>query len=817
MNNKKLKIMRKIITICALAFIGANGFAQMKDVTVTLQPTASYNWFDKNTAIEDGVLYGARVGFGFGEAIELRGVYEKSADLRNSVDGLDFLSTNFKNNFASRKVDIERFGGEFKANIPTRGVFVPYLTLGAGVQKLTVDVAATNAAANNLKSEQIYLNLGLGTQIRLGERLFLNLEAKNTVFNLDPASVLYQDGQNQSDVAGWLNDNSNTRMYNWSALAGLQLYLGGRSPEQMSSLDRAYRNKFSGGSGKFKLVIEPAGAYVNFDNDTNLRDSYFLGGKAGFDLNNYVGIRGFYYQATKNEQVSFDFDKLAMYGGEFVGKLNVSRGLVPYITVGGGYLNAYGNNYVGKDGLTGATSGYFAKGGLGLNIPLSRSLEVFGDANLLYTSQRAADNLQNIVSPSELKTHTMYGVGLRFQLGNKADDTERILNKEIDQRVDDRTKMYQDRIDDLESELSDAYKNNDTKKAVRIIEEKKDLERKRDDDKDRDYQDREDNRRNSKSDYQRKDSNDYQSKDKNDNQRKNKSEDNDDRDDMKSSAKNKSYKKDSRVEMSPKELEELIDKVIQGVDQDSRKTGNNNDRMDRLERLLLEINTGSYKDNLTPARQEDASQRILDKLNDLDKKIDKNSERINNFNSMNQGQNPSQDKTIVINSGQQNPAQQQINPLTSVTTDQNGKTTVTTDDKNKGTAVAMVVKEGFSAFTGIAIANEVSWVLGVRGHYAFTNSSLVFMPDLYLAPGKNTGFGVNANVVLPFDGNKGAISKPYVGLGLGYNDAAGESTFSPNLVLGTSFNVLDGKLYADYTAHGFFKIHVLSIGYKLNF
>ena len=67
--------MKKIITICALAILGVSGHAQMKDVTVTLQPTASYNWFDKNTAIEDGVMYGGRIGFGFGEAIELRGIY----------------------------------------------------------------------------------------------------------------------------------------------------------------------------------------------------------------------------------------------------------------------------------------------------------------------------------------------------------------------------------------------------------------------------------------------------------------------------------------------------------------------------------------------------------------------------------------------------------------------------------------------------------------------------------------------------------------------------------------------------------------------
>ncbi|RAJ27701.1 hypothetical protein LX77_00275 [Gelidibacter algens] len=764
--------MKKIITFCALAFLGANANAQLKDVTVTLQPTVSYNWFDNNTAIEDGVMYGGRVGFGFGEAIELRGVYEKSADLKNTVDGFDFFSDDFVSNFDSRNVDIERIGGEFKANIPTRGTFVPYITLGAGVQKLTVDIAAIDAPTNEQKSEQIYANVGLGTQIKLGNRLFLNLEAKNTIFNMDPASVLFQEGQDQSDIEDWLNNNDNSRMYNWSVLAGLQLYLGGRSPEEFSDLDRAYYNKFSGGLGGFKLIVEPAGSYVNFDNDTNLADSYFLGGRVGFDLNQYVGVRGFYYQATRNEEISTDWDDMAMYGGEFIAKLNVSRGLVPYINLGGGYLNVYEGSYIGKDGINGASSGYFAKGGLGLNIPLGRNVEVFGDANMLFTSDRANDDLENTIAPSELKEHTMYTVGVRFQLGKRADNTDEILQDRIDERVEDRTQEYQDRIDELESELSDAYKNNDTKKAVAIIEEKKDLERKKDGSQE-----------------------------------------------MQTTSKSKEKVKESKVVMTPKELEDLIEKVIQGVDEESRKPQTVEDRMDRLERLLLEINTGSYQQNLTPLRQQDASQKILDKLNELDKKIERNTDRINNLGDNLQNQNQNQDKTVVIAPGQQATTAPPMNQPseTTVITDQNGNTVFQSDNANEGVATGWVVNEGMSIFTGAVFADEVSMIIGIRGNYAFTNSPFKFMPDIYLAPGKNTGFGINANVVIPFDVNAGIILQPYVGLGLGYNDAVGESSFSPNLVLGTSFNLLGGKLFADYTAHNFIDIHRISVGYKLNF
>lgn len=762
--------MKKIITICLLAFIGVNLNAQMKDVTVTLQPTATYNWFDSNTAIEDGVMIGGRLGFGFGEAIELRGVYEKSIDLKNTVSDFGAFSDDFINNFNNRSVEIERIGGEFKANIPTRGIFVPYLTLGAGVQKLEVDIAAIGDPENISKSEQIYANVGLGTQIRLGDRVFLNLEAKNTVFNMNPASTLYQEGQDQSDIEEWLGENDNTRMYNWSVLAGLQFYLGGRVPGEFSALDKAYYNKFSGGSSGFKLIVEPSVAYINFDNDNNLEDAYFLGGKVGFDLNQYVGLRGYYYQATKNEKISTDWEDMAMYGGDFIANLNVARGLVPYITIGGGYLNVY-NSYVGKDALTGGSSGYFAKGGLGLNIPISRNFEIFGDANMMFTSERADNDLENTINPDELRQHTMFNVGIRFQLGKKA-DPDKILERRIDERVENRTQVYQDRIDELESELSEAYKNNDSKKAVEIIEEKKDLESKKEA-----VRQEEANKENKTS--------------------------------------TQKTVQESRVEMTPKELEDLIEKVIKGVDEEDSKSQNIEDRMDRLERLLLEVNTGTYRENVTPARLEDSSQRILDKLNELDKNIEKNTDKINSLGVV--GQN--QDKTLVITTGQQaNTTSPMGNKSeTKVVTDEDGNTIVKTEDANEGVVTGWVIKEGMSVFTGVVIADDVSPIFGIRGNYAFTNSPFKFVPDLYLAPGKNTGFGINANVIMPFKVDAGIILEPYVGVGLGYNDAVGQSTFSPNILLGTSFNVLGGKLFADYTAHNFIDIHRISIGYKFKY
>lgn len=768
--------MKKTLILSALAFIGIQTNAQMDDISVTLQPTASYNWFDDNTAIDDGVMVGGRVGFGFGEAIELRALYEKSVDIKNTVDGLNIANEDFLENFNSRDVDIERIGGEFKANVPTRGSFVPYITLGAGVQKLKVNIAEEGLPEVERKSEQIYANLGLGTQLKIADRIFLNLEAKNTVFNMDPADVLFQEG-NQSNVEDWLGDDREDRMYNWSVLAGLQFYLGGREPGSMTDLDRAYYRKFSGGLGGLKLILEPGGSYINFNDDSNLRNTYLLGGKVGFDLNQFIGLRGFYYQATQDEEISTKWDDLAIYGGDIIAKLNVARGIVPYLELGGGYMNVY-DSYQGENPLLPVqSSGYFAKGGAGLSIPISKNFEIFGSANLMYTSQRENNDLENTISPNELTQHTMYNAGIKFQLG-KSDDTQDILEDRIDARVKERTDVYEDRIKQLEKELQTAYNENDTKKAVEIIEEKKSLE---------DKKVQVEAEEKAKAQTETKEVNAVEPT-------------------------------ESRIKMTPEELENLVEKVIQGVDEEADQPQTTEDRIDRLERLLLEVNTGANSGTLAPAQQDLASDRIINKLDQLNAKIDNNT---NNINRLAQGQG--QDRTVVVTQGGTQP--QVVSPATTTNPQANIVSTTQTDaegnvkSKNEGVATGFFVNEGMSLFGGYAFnEDDNAGLIGIRGHYSITNSPIKFMPDLYVAPGDETGFGVNANALLSFDDiSNNVLVSPYIGVGIGYNNIGDFDKFGTNLILGTSFNVLGGNIYADYTARNFIDIHQFSVGYKFGF
>ncbi|MRI62686.1 hypothetical protein EDM00_01550 [Ornithobacterium rhinotracheale] len=731
--------MKKTIICSALAFLGIQANAQVEDVSVTLSPIASYNWFDNNSAIKDGLMIGGRVGFGFGEYFELRALYEKSVDVKSQIDELDIQGKDwdkFKEKFEARDVDVERIGGEMKANIPTGGSLAPYVTLGSGVQKLKHD---------GLKDEQIYLSLGLGTKINLSDRVVLNLEGKNTAYNLNKTNVLFRPAD-ASEFESLIKDSKDDRMYNWSVLAGLQFYLGGREPGTLTELDRAYLRKFSGGLSGFKFVIEPGVAQIKFNDDLNFKDTYLVGGTAGFDFNQFVGLRGFYYQATKNEEFK-QFDDLAMYGADIVARLNVARGLTPYITLGGGYLNAY-SSYEGERPSLVDPSSYFVKGGLGLNVPIGTYLDVFGAANLLYTTNvNDAEDLKEIQRPSELKQSQMYNVGLRFKLGAPANE-----DAVLERKLNSDKQVYKDRISELEAELQRAYKENDSDKAVRVIKEKQELE--------------------------------------------------------------KGYQNGDRVVLTPKELEELVSKTIDEVNEEytnqkSRKeSGDVNQRIDRLERLLLEVNRNDYNNYQGGNLQNNATQEILNELRDLNSKVDRNSDKI----SMLAGTG-TDDNTVVVAPSQ--PAT--VAPAGQAQVVQGQTTTpqvVTNEEGETGVVKSMFVNEGISIDLAPIFGGGTSGAIGIRGHYGFTNSNWEIQPNLYVGVAGKGSFGANANAIYKFNIDRGFIVQPYLGAGLGYNKLDDDSSFGANLVVGTSFNVLDGKLYVDYTALNLADFNKISVGYK---
>ena len=474
--------MRKtFLSVSAFVLLSVSAVAQVKDISFAVAPTVDYMWLPKKTAVTNGFMAGGYVGFGFGRNLELLGSYKHSIGLKSTLDGYDAPAA-ISNVFEAKDVSIYRWGGELKGNIPMAYSFQPYVTLGSGVQTIK---------ANDLSQNQVYFGLGIGSKFNLARRLTLNIEAKATHFSLDSRNILYKPTEaNTSAYNSWINNNVEDKSHlAWSVGAGLQLYLGGRNPNELTELDQVYTSLKG-----FKVVIEPTLGYLNFSDDSNLRDAYFGGLALGVDFTEYIGVRGYYHRAMKDEKFSAEFDKLSIYGGDFLARLNVAKGVVPYLQIGVGYMKV-GDDYVGKVVSNTNTSGIFAKGGVGLAIPLGKRVELFGVANLMYTT-RNEDVSSALSSVHKLQSNVFYNAGVRIKLAKSVEKElyEQELGAAEAAKVWVATPTtttnvastvspekrnlayYNSQITAAEKQLQMAYQNGDTANANRLLKEKQQWE-----------------------------------------------------------------------------------------------------------------------------------------------------------------------------------------------------------------------------------------------------------------------------------------------------------------------------------------------------
>ena len=477
--------MRKtFLSVSTFVLLSVSAVAQVKDISFAVAPTIDYVWLPKKTAVTNGFMAGGYVGFGFGRNLELLGSYKHSIGLKSTLDGYDAPAA-ISNVFEAKDVSVYRWGGELKGNIPMAYSFQPYVTLGSGVQTIK---------ANDLSQNQVYFGLGIGSKFNLARRLTLNIEAKATHFSLDSRNILYKPTEaNTSAYNSWINNNVEDKSHlAWSVGAGLELYLGGRNPNELTELDQVYTSLKG-----FKVVIEPTLGYLNFSDDSNLRDAYFGGLALGVDFTEYIGVRGYYHRAMKDEKFSAEFDKLSIYGGDFLARLNVAKGVVPYLQIGVGYMKV-GDDYVGKVVSNTNTSGIFAKGGVGLAIPLGKRVELFGVANLMYTT-RNEDVSSALSSVHKLQSNVFYNAGVRIKLAKSVEKElyEQELGAAEAEKVWVATPTtttnvastaspvspekrnlayYNSQITAAEKQLQMAYQNGDTANANRLLKEKQQWE-----------------------------------------------------------------------------------------------------------------------------------------------------------------------------------------------------------------------------------------------------------------------------------------------------------------------------------------------------
>lgn len=439
---------KKILLLCTalVALLSFNGAkAQVKDASVTVGGGFQYEFLDDALNIDNAMLWGVRAGFGFGPIVELRGVYDRSFGIKSKLsdpNGEWNVDPIFKDQMSDRKIDIERYGAELKFNLLDGYILAPYLLVGGGIQNMKYELPIADKKIEMMKTDHLYFSGALGFKINLAPRIALNLSGNYLGFRTD----LLNPYVNLAKASQKVDKHGLALMNNFSARAGLSVYLGGYDPRGGNEVSRAYRDFFSNGFRGMVFTIEPSILYMDFNDNSywNTRDSWFYGGQVGLDFNNTFGVRGFYYQAGKpGKKPNFDFDKeRAMYGGYFTGRLNLPRGVTPYVNLGAGYLDAKLSQEATELDKANLHDVVFGMAGVGLEVPLFRYVSVFGSANFI-AHPAPGVKTASVTKRSEIVAKNMaYQLGVRFNLGKPARHYE--FDTEEDKTTQERINEYRE-------------------------------------------------------------------------------------------------------------------------------------------------------------------------------------------------------------------------------------------------------------------------------------------------------------------------------------------------------------------------------------
>ena len=770
--------MKKLsLVLCAalLAGMGSKALAQVQDVSFTVAPVAGYTHWDSKLNFGDSPFWGVRAGFGFGPLFEIRGIYERSFDLKGKLkkeSNSPAWLTNWADKLEDSNVDITRYGGELKLNLWSNAFLAPYLTAGGGVMEMGYTATPVGGAAASYKEKQIYGAGGVGLKFNLGRRVALSLEGKDIIFNVD---------KNNRYLASPADGGE--QLHNWTGQASLDIYFGGRAHRAGDAVSRAYRNMYTDGFRGVKFVLEPGVAYADFAKESGLEPQWFVGGSAGFDFSSIFGIRGFYYSATKKPN-TLDIDlnnELRLYGGNFIARLNMPLGLTPYLTIGAGYREVTGKFVPTVAGAT-PKSGLFLLGGGGLEIPLFKYVALYGNVSAMLSEQENPA-ITSVTDPADVKVNAFYQAGVRFNIGRSNRDGRALYQSYGDaqtqaevarlqeanlEELNELRADYDARIKKLNDELADAVARRDTVTVTRVLREKSQVA---------DHISNVDNQTTQLATQ---------------------------------------TAKGRTITLTKAQFDALVNQVVSDLKREKGAKLSVADitssSLNDLDKILL-LNA-LYRSPYAAPQVQQLQDAKVDPNIALVKRLDQVIDRLEAINStqIQQGAK-SGDDVRLIEQQLQNQLDRRENI---VVAGQNDKGDVYAQEVKVKKAKETFTFNRAALFVGPNFGDQLGLNVGARAYLQILDSKFDLVPDFYLDFGKKLGFGLNANVHynLPAEG----AFAPYVGLGLGVNHLGGVMRVLPNFVVGTSLTkVLGGHLFVDYTARGSFRNNQVAVGYRCNF
>jgi len=853
------KITFRVLSfIVLLSLFQSIATAQVKGLSYTLAPFAERTWTDDQSGIGNGFLAGAQLGLGFGQFVELRGIYSQGFNLSTDIAkfGVDLTGID-QDAYVQRDVDLKRYGTEMKLNLLT-GPLLPYITLGTGIQSLEADSLGS--------SKQVYINTGLGIKFSAANRYTIGLQALRTSYRANPVNAFMDDMERaQYNI---VNENfSANNISDWSVRASLVLYLGGRNPDGLTDIDKAYLSNFSGGFSGLSIPVEPTVMKIDFHEDLNLRDTWMAGGSAGINIGPLVGFRGFYWRALE-EGSATKFDGLTMYGGEARFKLNEGKGFTPWLTLGGGEINI-SDDYVGRNDAINIEDKPFAMAGLGVDLPFNKYVKATGFARTILTS---ADEVANVVNTDDITNSWSYGVSLNFILGKKANSVKKAQQNIFDSTNDLLKSQYEDQIDDLEKQLIGAVNNSDIDAVKQIEQEKANAQK------------------------IISDLNEQSVRSNN----------------LRQPAGNNGMSP-SEIRLSPSEFQLILRDIIDGLKSGSSNNSNSNGNNAPVPAPQSYNNNGNFESELNNFKMEQRLESMNEKLYNMQRRSESLDEIIYDVQSSNVEMTQEIRKVMQSFESELKSIQRKLNsielknkqidrklnksqtnvPAGGDTTQENpapesralygsidetndridnlelsiigaledldaGYASVGSDDmartktkkskkpfqsynSNSNTVAARnqdrantsneglnffekFQYRGMSTFAGFNVGGNATANIGYRLHYGLNSkSNTEFMPETFFGLGSPTSFGIMANVTRSFPGlAPQTLLKPYIGVGGGLMKVGSDLDQDQlkgayNLLIGSYLKVMNGDLYVDFTTRNLFSYNQLIVGYRLPF
>ncbi len=298
--------MRPSVLVLLAFALTLPSVAQVTGISYTAAPVGVRVFSGDNTGLSNGYLYGGALGLGFGEYLEVSGVYLRSTGFTTEFSDYDtdaFTGSILEGQAEGFDVDLEQYGyaspldGGARKSVTLHRRRYRHFAVRQWVERFRVDLRRS----------------GRRHHIRLPRPL--HDYCRRVARGLPVQSLRDVRSGNTAALPTTSDLNQIRRVYSNAVTATARIYLGGRARGELTETDLAVREQLR----RPRVFAEPSYGIIQFSEDlTGLPDEQPVAGiQAGIDLGPYVGLRGFYLRATDEDELfsnPTEFRDLALMG-----------------------------------------------------------------------------------------------------------------------------------------------------------------------------------------------------------------------------------------------------------------------------------------------------------------------------------------------------------------------------------------------------------------------------------------------------------------------------------------------------------------------